>query len=358
MLTIFIFYYYFLLNIYIVESFNILNYWYTFLYYFNYLDKNYLIFITILIPWYFDYRLNFFIFLNSIDKSGLIYYNLYMWPTTLIYGFNLIHPLMFYISLIATGLYFNRLQLCKIKFTGIYISGTIALLLGMYWGSINEVWGFFWTYDQVEITLLTLLLVLFYYKHSSKFVINSWIYVYLYICLIVYILLLRYNIIFTVHSFFISTKLYFLVQLQLILLLLYYYNKKNIKYSWLFTFYYIYAYTYILYFTLPTIFTILKKKMWFLHCFFFYLITILLLPTYYYNILTTQVYIIFNNYYTSTNLINTAIFLFNEVLTTYTLYYTSYFYYLYSQVFFYTYIYYFGYFYYFLLISFWRFIVI
>lgn len=129
------------------------------------------------------------------------------WPVSLNYGFNLIHPLLFYLSFVGIVVTINNKNYCIIKVKTLVFIAVTALLLGMYWGSINQGWGFFWTNDLIELCLLMLLLVIVYYLHSLKVKSTLYLYGYLVYLVIVYMVCLRYNIVFTVHSFFINRKL-------------------------------------------------------------------------------------------------------------------------------------------------------
>lgn len=141
--------------------------------------------------------------------SNISFNILLEWPNTLNYGFNLIHPLLFYyiLILIILNILCNKLKKYSYIKLHIYIL-SLSLTLGMYWGGINEGWGFFWTYDNIELSLLTLLLILTFYLHNINFFNNKWLISMFVLLLLFFILLLRYNLFFTVHSFFLTKKIF------------------------------------------------------------------------------------------------------------------------------------------------------
>lgn len=122
-------------------------------------------------------------------------------PKGLLLGYNVIHPPLFYLSLIF-GISFIFEKLNNIKSINTLIVGLFGILLGGIWGLGNSIWGFFWVDDFIELMFLSYLILLALILHLTfyKNYIN-----YYYVCIFIILTLLitsRWGLIFTRHSFF------------------------------------------------------------------------------------------------------------------------------------------------------------
>lgn len=145
----------------------------------------------------------FFYTLTLISKNKIL-----EWPSSLLVGLNTIHPYLYYCSFIlllitlSKFFFFNNIIF---KNTILYIA-IIALFLGMMWGSVNDLWGFFWVNDLVELVLLLLISLLIHYIHVySKYVVHSFIVSFFTLIVILYSI--RLGIGNSRHSFFLDLQL-------------------------------------------------------------------------------------------------------------------------------------------------------
>lgn len=189
-------------SIYINSSVNLIYYIYINLNNFFY---NNLILISVL--FFFKYLNSFFFYHNFF----LIFINFYpsyivlKWPTTLLIGYNLFHPIILYFSFLLNILYFFILKntvYYSYRFNFFFISFT--LLLGMFWGSIHSSWGFFWSSDYIEYFLLILTLHICFKLHVLSEKHSFFVFKILLVILLLFLLLLRLSIIITIHSFFVN----------------------------------------------------------------------------------------------------------------------------------------------------------
>lgn len=324
---------------------------YNILYYFNFLKYNYLILYLIIYSYLKNSLLLSILLLNNTNLTLWFsyYYNICL-PQTLIYGFNLIHPIFFYITLIIFNIYLISISYNKIKIKINYIVGCLALVFGMYWGGINEIWGFFWTYDKVEVALLFLLLIIFFFIHTNKLLSNFWIIILLYIYLLNYLVLLRYNIIFTVHSFFIVKQVKFILFFEKICLAVLYFNFKFNVYILFIGFILCYICSY--FFVVVYEIYYLNKIIWLFHIFLFTIVLLIVFPSYYYIIFNSKINYIFNNFNIFYSYINSIYFFLENTLIIYSLNFVNSFNYFYLTAFTHIYNYYLGYLYLILGISF------
>lgn len=190
-----------ILNQILLSKVNIMGLFYTVINFFTY---NILIILSIILVLTNNFNRNS-VFFRVINYYLLSYFGkgFIKWPITLLFGYNIYHPALFYtvyILLLTQFIssrnkknYSNRL--C-------FIMMTLSLMLGMFWGSIHTSWGFFWSSDYIEYILLSTVLVLLFKIHLIFFKKNSPL-PYYFITFILYILLLlRLNFFTTIHSFF------------------------------------------------------------------------------------------------------------------------------------------------------------
>lgn len=238
--------------------------------------RNFIITQFLILIIFFFYQMDL---LTSIDGGS-------QWLVNLVYGFNAIHPFLFYISgiLIFYLLFFFKIVYRFYIFLLTIISIT-ALLLGMYWGSVNPGWGFFWSNDAIEYILVFLILIVAYLYHYFLLLIRRWIIQYIFIIGIFTLFLIRFNLFFSVHSFFINSQIkssllccwLFLIIYKPLLLLCLYISWKSIFF---FIFYLFIGYSY-------TSYEILSKHLniYLLHLIIYLIVYFILFDSYYYLVL-------------------------------------------------------------------------
>ena len=152
------------INIYILNNNSIL---YFIIYYLTYLDVNMFIvtlFLTLFLSKKIIYKVLIVWLLYFISIT--IYSNnlsVCFWINELTYGFNTTHPILFYISLILIFINIKNFYIIKnYKIVNLLLT-VITLLLGMYWGSINPGWGFFWSNDQIEYILFFFFIINYFF---------------------------------------------------------------------------------------------------------------------------------------------------------------------------------------------------
>ena len=142
------------------------------------------------------------------------------WPISLLIGLNTIHPYLYYFSFITILLLLWKFLFFNIiirKTTVIYIS-FIALVLGMAWGSINDLWGFFWVNDLIELILLFLIILMICYTHIySKN--STHIYTISLLTIIIILYSVRLGLVGSRHSFFLDLQISSYTNYSYILLL-------------------------------------------------------------------------------------------------------------------------------------------
>ena len=261
----------------------------SFIYYLNNFYANILINILILL---FFWNNNIYIILFGMQwllsytfyksfSSYSFFCQIHEFPSTLVIGQVLIHPALFYFSIISFILYcsqkykVNLLFFYYIRF--IFFTTSLTLMLGSWWGWSLAIWGFYWVYDFIEILLLIVIVLLVLNKHK-KF--SYYLYNFLYtIIWVLCILSLRFGFINTRHSFFNKNSFFFIHFFFIFFIqLLFNSNTKVIKLN--INMYNIF--TYLLYFMKNIIIFIILK-----------LILILLLILFYYGSSFTMTYLFF-----------------------------------------------------------------
>jgi len=190
------------------------------------------------------HNLNDFFNINYIDSE-----NYYLINLNLLNGLFIIHPVFIYLCLInyfiivtiynewvqkysintnvrwnvLSYLLYTLLQINKYLYSSMYYI-LVAILLGSWWAMQELNWGGWWEWDLVEIINLYYLLLLLFFIHQNivfllksfnKFINNT-------IIVMVFILLVRYNLIHSIHNFINSTEFiqfynYFFLGLLLLL---------------------------------------------------------------------------------------------------------------------------------------------
>ncbi len=144
----------------------------------------------------------------SITCGMLCKYSQLDYVPQLLIGYNNVHPLLFY----GTVVMLYTVTTCceafnKVSTTTIFSVGVCALLLGGYWGLNNTAWGYFWVNDFIELILLAVCILSLFRLHCRNLVVFK-ISGYLYLFYLVFLIIgSRYGLVFTRHSFFDITKL-------------------------------------------------------------------------------------------------------------------------------------------------------
>lgn len=134
----------------------------------------------------------------------------YVWlhyPQQLIVGYNNVHPVLFYLAFLSMFFFVAPFESAHgYKNISISVIASSSLVLGGYWGLNNTAWGFFWVNDFIEWMLLLLTMFSFSLLHSkiTKQTLN--LYLTVTVMLFFFILLSRYGLVFTRHSFFDLSK--------------------------------------------------------------------------------------------------------------------------------------------------------
>ena len=171
---------------------------------------------------------NFFIYLIAIlnvkvntvfwTTSILIYFlffNLFFcyssiiieWPNTLLIGLNTIHPIVYYSGFyLFINFFLNKYCFYNyFKLTNILVCITSALILGVFWGLVNNLWGYLWVNDLIEILLLVLFFFCLYILHTYKLFYKFFFFSNILIFLLI-IYMLRLNFFSSRHSFFLNPQ--------------------------------------------------------------------------------------------------------------------------------------------------------
>ena len=132
--------------------------------------------------------------------------------SNLLNGLMLIHPIILY-YFYTIYIYINKVNLlmCIEKFTKKptfkknHITNTLivytAIILGCWWAEQELAWGGWWSWDFVELLALNFLIILSAFTHTNKNTSLWWGAVNSLSILIVSIILVRFNIINSIHNF-------------------------------------------------------------------------------------------------------------------------------------------------------------
>lgn len=171
--------------------------------------KNYLLFFMFVL------LLSFVTFTTSNWKNVILHISI---PNTvninLLNGLLLIHPAilyMFYINYISLGFCNTKLKFKKpyknTNLNKVYVflllSSNTSLVLGCWWAEQELGWGGWWNWDFVELIALNFFLISLMYFHKSNkvndfFLTNNLVF---YSILFVSIIVVRFNIINSIHNF-------------------------------------------------------------------------------------------------------------------------------------------------------------
>ena len=182
---------------------------YIILYYFTLIDLNFifLILIYLLFSNYNIYKLLNITYIYIISLFYKFDKNIsYTWLFNLDYGFNLLHPPLYYFCIITAMIKISGIFINNIRLINIISLLIITLFLGMCWGSINDSWSFFWSNDMIEYTLIAVLSIILYNIHNINYTLKMYEYIYILISIFILLLFLRFNIISSIHVFFINNN--------------------------------------------------------------------------------------------------------------------------------------------------------
>lgn len=268
---------------------------YNILFYLNYLVFNTVIIIFTILIHLRNVRL---LFLFGVTGTLLIGETLLKssagitWITTLSYGFNLVHPLIFYLTVIYTIVSnFAFKKIYRINLINLLSLLIFTMYLGMCWGSINSGWGFFWTNDSIEYILLFFILINLYLSHYFVRSEMRWGILYFILTVIIILFLVRFNVVFSVHSFF-STPLTKAVIFLFIFM-------TTLRYSIFLIYIYLIGIVFSCLITIISVVLLIRAKdqlfkkiiiyLW--HIFFVSLVIYIFINFYFYSIINTQLYV-------------------------------------------------------------------
>lgn len=166
----------------------------------NKIKLNYLILIIILALFYY---IKPYVYCILYKLSILYFFNIKFiyFLNFFFFGLFKIHPIMFYISLVLYWTYCtNSYLFCKLKLIYLIIISIVSLILGGIWALYQINWGYYWSNDPIEFSLLLIILLYVYMLHTLT---NITKHKHLnYLNIILYIYLIRSNLIYTKHNFF------------------------------------------------------------------------------------------------------------------------------------------------------------
>lgn len=183
-----------------------LNYWnsntlliLSFIFFFQRLQSN------VVYCLFFKFFIGFKLMHTYIIKKTLV--------NALFIGTLMIHPLLFYISLIILCFKvlfpknFYLLGWQVLHFSKLVALLSLTLLLGGFWGFQSTIWGYFWVNDTVEWLLLLAIFYSLWCIHKAVSSVKSWNFLWALFFLLNLILLVRLNLISTRHNFIQNSKL-------------------------------------------------------------------------------------------------------------------------------------------------------
>ncbi len=195
-------------------------------------------------------KIFFLIFFFIYFQKNHVKYNtiFYVIPYTLYIGYIKIHPIYLYSSIILYILSILHKKL-KVYYTFYFKITILSLGTGSFWGLSQNLWGFLWVGDIIEILLFILVLNIFITLHNiHTYMLYVFNYVLVTLTLYFILIFLRLKLIKTRHFFFNKlekknlTLIYFCI--ICIINLFFYFKKINFfnikKLSLLFAFFKIY----------------------------------------------------------------------------------------------------------------------
>lgn len=122
-------------------------------------------------------------------------------------GTIVIHPLLFYLSLVLLCVKVFRLLNAytlvstSLNFLNLFYLSTITLLLGGFWGFQSTIWGYFWVNDAVEVLLLLTIIVILLRLHTYGAKLQTYSSLLSLLLIFNLILIVRLNLLPTRHNF-------------------------------------------------------------------------------------------------------------------------------------------------------------
>lgn len=142
-----------------------------------------------------------FFFIKFKVHTSFISFNLI--PSALLLGYNVIHPVLFYFSIIFGIVLFTKpKEVVAPTSFNLFIISTFCLLLGGLWGVGNSTWNFFWVKDSIEVILLLFVFIIVFSFHISLNYETCTLIIIKLFFLICVIFLFRWGFSFTRHNFF------------------------------------------------------------------------------------------------------------------------------------------------------------
>lgn len=190
----------------------------------NLFKYNILILIIILsIIWVLNFRLSlisFYYLLKHIESPNYILQNFFT-------GYYKIHPILFYISFIQLLIYFFNKHFIKLNTMYLLCTIIISFILGSLWALHQFIWGKYWSSDYIEIILIlsSILLISFFHKFNFK----NYFILFNFIQLILILICLRLNLLYTKHNFFNKKKNIYTNYYIYIIAFIYWLNKINLN---------------------------------------------------------------------------------------------------------------------------------
>ena len=178
----------------------------------NYLDTN-ILYLFVFFFLYFStlftksFLFLFKFFFLSISFSQVFYVKTLL--SSLVIGTILIHPVMFYIFLTVflSKCYYNGdfiyITYSRVTRSSLIVFLTITMVLGGFWATQSNAWGYFWVNDLVEWLLLLIILVSILHTHQWFLSNTQYNFFYLELLILNILVFIRLGFLSTRHSFII-----------------------------------------------------------------------------------------------------------------------------------------------------------
>lgn len=166
----------------------------------NKIKLNFIIMFTIFILIYYTPHLYRGLFL-ALVVVFLLKIHHFNFLGNFIIGFFKIHPPLFYISLVAY-FYNKHSKQFSLKHHNLHLLliSILSLVLGGIWALYQLNWGYYWSTDPIELSLGFITLLYVYNMHTLK--LKTHYHLWLFYVVVLYIQLIRSNLIYTKHNFF------------------------------------------------------------------------------------------------------------------------------------------------------------
>jgi cytochrome c biogenesis factor len=204
-----------------------------------------------------EYLLFFiFVIITTYNVKFIFFLNFFF------FGLFKIHPPLFYISLLSYSYSIAKNYLSyRIRLVWLVYLSITSLLLGGIWALYQLNWGYYWSNDPIEFALLLIVTIYVYHLHKLN---QLHYYRYInFVLVVLYIYLIRSNLIYTKHNFFnLFNYLTIYVKVISYFLIINTFNYINLKLNWIkYSRFIIYLYIIIVPLTFNLTFNIHTKKM-------------------------------------------------------------------------------------------------